>query len=47
MDVGVHTGHYHGVALDSEMKKDKNDYGDKNNYAGFTEHFHWQGVILS
>jgi hypothetical protein len=40
LKIGLHTGHYHGIALYSEPKDSKNGYGDKNSYADFTEEFH-------
>jgi hypothetical protein len=46
LKIGLHTGHYHSIALYSELKESKNGYGDENSYADFTKNFHWQKFIL-
>jgi hypothetical protein len=40
LEIGLHTGHYHSIALYSEMKESKNGYGDKNGYDDFAKNFH-------
>jgi hypothetical protein len=47
LEIGLHTGHYHGVALHSKPKESKNGYGDENSNRHFTKDLHWQALILS